>query len=746
MSAEDKQTPGSQSLTSTKLDPPALPVGLIERPGLLRRLTKSTAAVVLIDAPAGWGKSSALAAWSHSADEQRSFAFVRLGREDNDPRAFWSYIVAAVHGTDETVPTEIADFLAAPGSDPLRTLVPSLINSLNSGARSIVLALDDYHQITNAAIHGSVEYLIEHAPRGFHLVISSRTDPPFPLARWRAAGWLEEVRLGDLRMSTSDTLEMLATRFGVSIEQSDAELLCQRTEGWPAGIQLAGVSLAGDPDPADFIQTFAGNDRNIADYLTNEVLGRQTNERSDFLLATSLLDVMTAELCDHLLETTGSVRVLQEIEQENLFLVSLDSRREWFRYHHLFQEWLSHSLRIAESSERIVQLHSRAAEWFHDNGFLERAVDHLLAAGNSDDAASIIDVLLSRLAFVHEGTVRQWLPAIPDPVASRYPRICLAQMARCLTHADYSGARRWDQTLGEALAAAPADERETLRPHVGVYRGLLKLPTSSLDATEREFRSVVDDETHRASAPASYARGLLGIALFWSAGPREALPHLQQGSRDRQRLSMGDTGITPLLAAAHAELGDWDDCESALSRAFALPEMRWSSFPDLMPAHYANARLLNHQGLNAEAVDAAQRGLDQATAWPVPAFAAWGWLVLSDIASDPAEKRRLLTEAEMNGALHSGRHYLGDAIARARERLDSRWPVIAADGAVAATLTRREIEVLRLFRSDLSLREIGRELDITLNTAKGYAKAIYQKLGVSSRAEAVTVATAAGVI
>ncbi len=219
-----------------------------------------------------------------------------------------------------------------------------------------------------------------------------------------------------------------------------------------------------------------------------------------------------------------------------------------------------------------------------------------------------------------------------------------------------------------------------------------------------------------------------------------------QNIEARQRMSMGDTGITPLLAAAHAELGEWDQCESVLLEAFALPEMSWSSFPDAMPAHYANARLLNHRGHRAEAVDEAQRGLDQAKGWPVPAFVAWGWLVMSDIASTPAEKRRLLMEAEMRGALHSGHHYLARAIAQAREQLDSKWPIIAADGAVAESLTRREIEVLRLFRSDLSLRDIGRELDITLNTAKGYAKTIFQKLAVNSRAEAVTVATEAGVI
>ncbi|MCP4961710.1 MAG: AAA family ATPase [Actinomycetia bacterium] len=241
MPAEHPETSWPQPFTSTKLDPPALPRGLVDRPDLLRRLIASDASLILVDAPAGWGKSSVLAAWSHAIDESRSFVFVRLGTEDNEPRAFWSYVVAAIYGADETVPTEVAEAVAAPGPDSLRTLVPSLSNSLNDSDRSIVLALDDYHQVTDSAIHQSVEYLIERAPRGFQVAIASRTDPPLPLARWRAAGSLEEFRLTDLQLSTSDTRELFANRFRLDIDHADAELLCERTEGWPAGIQLAGV-------------------------------------------------------------------------------------------------------------------------------------------------------------------------------------------------------------------------------------------------------------------------------------------------------------------------------------------------------------------------------------------------------------------------------------------------------------------------------------------------------------------------
>ncbi|MCP4961709.1 MAG: hypothetical protein GY925_20885 [Actinomycetia bacterium] len=408
--------------------------------------------------------------------------------------------------------------------------------------------------------------------------------------------------------------------------------------------------MVGETDPTEFITTFAGNDRNVADYLTSEVLQRQPTERSRFLQATSLLQEMTAELCDYVLETTGSAAVLEGIERDNLFLVPLDSKREWFRYHHLFQEWLHNNLRINEDAQRIIELHTRAADWLQWHGAEEKAIGHLLAAGDVDSATEIIELVLSRLDFIHYGRVREWLPAIPQHVAADHPRICLALLARCLTNGDYKEARALFATLDEALLALGDDEREQLRPHVGVYRGTYALHRLDLEVAEEALRSAVDDRTPRALAAAAYARGLLGITLFWLYGPREALPYLREGSRHRRQMSMGDTGITPLLAAAHAELGEWELYESAIDEAFAIPDMSLSRFPDTMPAHYAKARLLHHRGQLVEAVDEAQRGLDQAKAWIFSSFTAWGCLVMSDIASTPADKRRYVMEAELHGA------------------------------------------------------------------------------------------------
>ncbi len=744
--AEPNRAVQPHPLISTKLEPPARSKAFIGHRDLLQKLTARRSPLLLLVAPAGWGKSSALAAWSNAEDEDRTIALVRLDEEDDEPRAFWSYVVAAIYGLGQEPPAAIAGALTAPGGDSLHAIAPSLINDLDRIDQEIVLALDDYHLITDPVIHLSIEYLIERAPPNLQIALASRSEPSLPIPRWRASGILNELRLNDLRMSADDATELLATRFGLAIDRPDAELLCQRTEGWPAGIQLAGVSMTTDPDPSAFIKAFAGNDRNVADYLTNEVLRRQPDDRARFLLETSILDALSAELCDDVLETTGSAEMLEAIERENLFLLPLDSTRHWFRYHHQFQEWLLHTLRVTGDESRLTALHARAAAWHLEHGSEDRSVDHHLAAGDAEAAAAIIDRQLARLAIVHEGPVRHWLPAIPPRVAAHHPRICIAQLARCLSRASYDEANDWLSTLDASIAGLGEDARARLDPHINIYRGLYALPMLDLEVAASSFRSVVENGNNQASIPSAYARGLLGLTLFWLSGPADALPHLQEGAADRQRLALGDTGITAYLAAAHAELGEWGRCEATLVTAFARPTMPWSRYPETMPAHYANARLLHHRGRQAEALDAAELGLAQAKNWPAPAFTAWGHLVLSDIAAAPADKRHHLLEAELHASSYRATHHLRTTIARAKERLDSTSPVTTPTGAVAEELTRRELDVLRLYRSDLTLRGIGNELDITLNTAKGYAKSIYRKLGVNSRPGAVAAATEAGMI
>lgn len=331
----------------TKVNQPPPVAGLVERPEVVGQLIDSATRFTLIAAPAGWGKSTVVAEWAGSNAENRPFAFVRLGPEDDDPTSFWRYVLASI---DQTMGghTDAAsdDTLPAPGIDPTRSLVPNLINRLHDLDEPLVLAFDDYHTMSNPEVHSSLAYLIDNTPRCLHIAISTRSDPPFPLAGYRAAGTISEVRAEQLAMSSEQTQQFLNRRFDIDLTAGDAALVCERTEGWPAGIQLAGLSLANEPNPSAFVASFAGDDRNIADYLATEVLRRQPADLRQFLLATSILDEFNADVCDFILETNNSAAMLEQIEHSHLFLVSLDSRKRRYRYHHLFRDWLRHEHRL----------------------------------------------------------------------------------------------------------------------------------------------------------------------------------------------------------------------------------------------------------------------------------------------------------------------------------------------------------------------------------------------------------------
>ena len=491
-----------RQLTATKLDQPRVPVGLVERPQLVRRIVEQPVSLVLIDAPAGWGKSSLIAAWARSACERRPLAYLRLDPEDDDLRSFWIYVIAAMRRIDERLCDDFDDALANAGIDPVRSLLPAMINRIRAQDDPVVLVLDDYHVITDPEIHGTVDYLIENAPHNFQVAISTRSDPQLSLSRLRAHDALVEVRAADLRLSPEDTQTLLSERFGLAIELDLARVLCDRTEGWPAGIQLAALSLISESEPASFITSFAGDDRNIADYLTSEVLRRQSEKRRAFLLKTSILDEFNAELCDHLLDTTGSSGVLEELDHENLFLVPLDTRRHWFRYHHLFRDWLRHNHNAEATPEEVVELNGRAAEWLVDHSMDERAIAHHVTAGDTATAASTMEALLRRLPFISHAPIRNWLAAIPDDVALTKPAICMARVSRSLAMGDFDAAALAVGSLNDAMDAVDdPTELEILRPQAQIYRALCSLVMNDTTAAERDLQAVVEREDLTRSTP-----------------------------------------------------------------------------------------------------------------------------------------------------------------------------------------------------------------------------------------------------
>src|SRR5262245_52822687 len=380
-------TAAAAPMLETKLRPPDRRPGIVARPELLERLDEaSERRLTLVSAPAGWGKTTLVGDWlaDRAGDEA---AWVALDAADNDPARFWRYVVEALRRAGAPVEDGVVGALGGAG-ETVEAGLSALINGLADADGRTLLALDDYHLIGDEGIHEAVGFLCANAPEGLGIVITSRTDPPIGLARMRARGDLAEIRAPDLRFSEVEAQALLAEA-GLSLRDDEVTRLRQRTEGWAAGLYLAGLSLRGRDDATRFIADFAGDDRLVVDYLADEVLDGLPADRRDFLLRTSVLGRLSGPLCDAVAGATGSARVLAELERSNLFLVPLDNRREWYRYHHLFGELLQHELALAAPGE-VPELHRRAAAWHLAEGSVDDAIRHSVGAADLGQAADLI--------------------------------------------------------------------------------------------------------------------------------------------------------------------------------------------------------------------------------------------------------------------------------------------------------------------------------------------------------------------
>ena len=376
------------ALLLTKLDPPQPRPGHVFRSHLVGRLHDGLhRRLSLVAAPAGWGKTSLLAEWL-TVEDEAAVAWVSLDEDDNDPARFWAYVSAALRTTGVEIPAGFEAAVAAPGTSAGDAGLPLLINALATAGRPHVLVLDDYHLISDAAVHDGVRFLLEHLPRASRLVIATRTEPPVGISRLRARAELDEIASDQLRFSDAEAAALLNDTLHLSLASDELARLSARTEGWAAGRYLAGLSLLDRPGslaPEDL-----GYDRHLVDYLGDEVVSAQDDEARAFLVETCVLDRFCAPLCDAVRGRDGSKQQLSEIERANLFLVPLDERREWFRYHHVFRDVLRRELEETCPPEQIAELHARAGAWCADTGDVSGAVGHLLAAGRGAAAADLV--------------------------------------------------------------------------------------------------------------------------------------------------------------------------------------------------------------------------------------------------------------------------------------------------------------------------------------------------------------------
>jgi LuxR family transcriptional regulator, maltose regulon positive regulatory protein len=474
-SPRERAAPERDVLVATKFYVP--PPGLVPRPRLLERLARGMGrGLTVVCTPAGFGKTTLLGDWARRS--RRSAAWLSLDAGDNDPARFWRYVVAALERVRPGSCAPIEALLRGPQQPPLEAVVTAVINELMTlpGGDQVALILDDYHLIEAPPVHDSVTFLLDRLPPGLRLVLASRVDPPLPLARRRAGGKLAELRAADLRFTLEETAAFLRETTGLDLPPASVAALQDRTEGWAAGVQLAALSLQGHSDPAGFIATFAGSNRYVLDYLTEEVLARQPEEAVLFMLQTSVLDRLCGPLCDAVTGRSGSQALLEALERANLFVVPLDEVRRWWRYHHLFASLLRDRL-AHELPARVPELHRAAAAWHEEHGFADEAVRHALAAGEADWAARLVERYVEGLLRRSEGaTLRRWLSALPAASVRARARLCLAQTITAVVGGRLEAV---EPLLADAERAFAATGDEPHEPSIGRAMSVLaNIPAS----------------------------------------------------------------------------------------------------------------------------------------------------------------------------------------------------------------------------------------------------------------------------
>ena len=512
-------------LLETKVHVPRPRAILVTRPRLSERLNRTTESkLTLVSAPAGFGKSTLLAEWlAIPRDDGWLAAWLSIDQADNEPAAFWTYLISALRTVVPGIGEASVSLLESPRHRIEGVLAP-LLNELAAVPNNIVLVLDDFHVIGAPEIQEGMAYLLDHLPGPMHLVIATRADPALPLARLRARGELVEIRAADLRFTPHEATAYFNDVVGLHLGAPDVAALEGRTEGWIAALQLAGLSMQGRDDVAGFIAGFAGDDRYIVDYLVEEVLHRQTDDVRSFLLQTSILARMTGPLCDAVTGRAGGKATLEVLDRANLFVVSLDDRRESYRYHHLFADVLQARL-LDEQPDEVAELHRRASEWFEQSGEPGEAIRHAMAGKDFERAAELIELAMpAKRRDRQDALLRQWLEWLPDELIRARPVLSDGYAAALLVRGETEGvaarlqdAERWlGATTGDPVIVDLEAYRD-LPGSVAIHRAGLARLLGDVDGTIRHARRALqlvraDDHLGRGSASA-----LLGLAEWTNA-------------------------------------------------------------------------------------------------------------------------------------------------------------------------------------------------------------------------------------
>ena len=545
-------------LLATKHRVPASRPGTVPRGGLVDRLDRRCGErVVLVSAPAGFGKTTLLAWWAARRDAP--VAWVSLDEADTDPVRFLRYVNAAVETASPGSASATADLLGMPIGTDTEQLLTAFVNELSDGDVDLSIVLDDYHLLESTEVHWAVTFLVEHLPTRVGLVIATRADPPLPLPSWRAGGLLGEIRAADLRFTLAEAECFLRDTMGVDLSDQDVAVLMDRTEGWPAGVHLAALSLRRSGDPHDFVGRFTGGDRFILDYLMGEVLAALPASHQEFLLRTSILDRLCGSLCDAVTGESGGSTSLEELNRSNALVEALDTDGRWYRSHRLFADLLRHRLGTKHPGLE-PEYHRRASGWYESEGMLADAIHHALAGDDRDRAARLIElVAVASLAAGEFATVIGWIESLgAGQVAGRPFLGAVGAMARFYNGRPMESALDW-LSVAEAEGAPPAARGAafTVRAVMAAYTGEGR---RAREHAESALRLLPHDQT--------FLRGFVGTAVGLSA--------LTEGDVDGAERAFEDTlhtarvaGLTPLqelairrLAVIAAIRGDLHQAEA----------------------------------------------------------------------------------------------------------------------------------------------------------------------------------------
>ena len=518
----------ARPLIATKLHVPRPRRGLVERPRLRAQLDRGTSArLVLVSAPAGFGKTtllgSWLAAWPPSSAARA--AWVSLDPSDRDPVRFWSTVAAALRTAVPAVGSRTLELLD--GRAPaVAEALDALLNDLATVEEDLWLLLDDHHLVASPDLDAQLATVLEHLPTTVHVVLSTRHDPDLPLPRLRGRGELVELRSDALRFTAEEAGTFLTGTAGLTLDPAAVSTLGDRTEGWPAALQLAALSLDGRQDVEGFISGFAGTDRHVVDYLVQEVLDQQTPEVRTFLLQTSVLDRLGGDLCDTVTGSGGSSRRLEQLERANLFVVALDDHREWYRYHHLFADVLRARLAEVRSAADVAQLHARAAAWYADADRWEEAVHHGRQAEDIDAVADLVERALPWVRRHREDVLlRRWLADLPDAVVRERPalatfdaygRLATGELDAVAPLLDIAESRLGDVPPGMAGPWADTVELRRLATTITTFRGALAQARGDAAEALGHARSALDMAAPDDHLARGAAAGILGLSA-WAA-------------------------------------------------------------------------------------------------------------------------------------------------------------------------------------------------------------------------------------